>query len=153
VVPVFAPPRETGFQAAIEAFNGRWQRKVWQRFWIATVADVRQRSAAYVTESRRRHAVRIEAAPVRTTFPIEMPSLDAPPAGRLVFVRRTTDAGSVSILGRLYAVDRLWVHRLVRSELDIDAHLLRFYALRRREPADQPLIGESEYVPPARWFK
>lgn len=32
VVPLFAPPRETGFQAAIESFNGLWQAKVWQRF-------------------------------------------------------------------------------------------------------------------------
>jgi hypothetical protein len=29
VVPVFAPPREPGFQAAIENYNGRWQAKVW----------------------------------------------------------------------------------------------------------------------------
>ena len=32
VVPVFAPPRETGFQASIESYNGRWQSKVWNRF-------------------------------------------------------------------------------------------------------------------------
>jgi len=32
VVPVFVPPRETGFQAAIEGYNGRWQAKVWARF-------------------------------------------------------------------------------------------------------------------------
>ena len=32
VVPVFAPPRETGFQAAVENYNGRWQAKVWARF-------------------------------------------------------------------------------------------------------------------------
>jgi hypothetical protein len=32
VVPVFAPPRETGFQGAIESYNGRWQAKVWRRF-------------------------------------------------------------------------------------------------------------------------
>jgi len=29
VTPVFAPPREPGFQNAIEAFNGLWQSKVW----------------------------------------------------------------------------------------------------------------------------
>ena len=34
VTPVFAPPRETGFQAAIESYNGRWQAKVWRRFRI-----------------------------------------------------------------------------------------------------------------------
>ncbi len=28
VIPVFVPPRETGFQAAIENCNGRWQAKV-----------------------------------------------------------------------------------------------------------------------------
>ena len=27
VIPVFAPPQESGFQAAIENFNGRWQAK------------------------------------------------------------------------------------------------------------------------------
>ncbi len=32
VTPVFAPPQEPGFQAAIENFNGRWQAKVWSRF-------------------------------------------------------------------------------------------------------------------------
>ena len=31
VTPVFAPPRETGFQADIESFNALWQKKVWQR--------------------------------------------------------------------------------------------------------------------------
>jgi hypothetical protein len=31
VIPVFAPPREPGFQNAIEGFNGLWQSKVWQR--------------------------------------------------------------------------------------------------------------------------
>jgi len=31
VIPVFVPPRETGFQAAIEGFNGLWQAKVWAR--------------------------------------------------------------------------------------------------------------------------
>src|SRR5438105_3842497 len=32
VVPVFVPPREPGFQAAIENYNGWWQAKVWGRF-------------------------------------------------------------------------------------------------------------------------
>jgi hypothetical protein len=31
VTPVFAPIRETGFQAAIESFNGLWQARVWRR--------------------------------------------------------------------------------------------------------------------------
>ena len=32
VIPVFAIPNETGFQASIESFNGLWQAKVWSRF-------------------------------------------------------------------------------------------------------------------------
>jgi hypothetical protein len=32
VTPVFAPPSETGFQAAIESYNARWQAKAWNRF-------------------------------------------------------------------------------------------------------------------------
>ena len=32
VIPVFAPPRERGFQASIENYNGRWESKVWARF-------------------------------------------------------------------------------------------------------------------------
>lgn len=154
VVPVFAPPRETGFQAAIEAFNGRWQRKLWARFWDPTLADLQARSAAYVAASRQRAAIRIEAAPERAMFPADRSiDLAAPPSGRLVFIRRTTDAGRASVLGVSYPVDPRWLHRLVRSELDIGARHLRFFALRRREPEDQPLLGEVSFEPPGRWFQ
>ena len=154
VVPVFAPPLEMGFQASIEALNGQWQRKLWARFWDPTLADLQVRSAAYVAASRVRSAVRIEAAPERAPFPLDRSiDLGAPPAGRLVFLRRTSDAGSVSILGVRYPVDPRWPHRLVRGELDIDARHLTFFALRRREPDDQPLLGEVAFEPPARWYR
>lgn len=151
VIPVFVPPHETGFQAAVEALNGRWQRKVWARFWTPTVEEIRARSDAYVAESRRRHAVRIEAAPLRRAFPAHHPDLDRPPSGGLAFIRRTSDGGTASVLGRSYPVDRSWVHRLVRAELDLDERRLSFFALRRSEPADQPLLRELDYVPPRRW--
>ena len=32
VAPVFVPPREVGFQAMIESYNGWWQARVWARF-------------------------------------------------------------------------------------------------------------------------
>jgi hypothetical protein len=154
VVPVFAPPLEMGFQASIEAFNGQWQRKLWARFWDPTLADLVVRSGGYIAASRVRSVVRIEAAPERTPFPPDRPiDLGAPPTGRLVFLRRTSDAGSVSILGRRYPVDPYWPHRLVRGELDLDARRLRFYALRRREPDQQPLLGEVPFEPPARWHR
>jgi hypothetical protein len=154
VVPVFAPPVEMGFQAAVEAYNGRWQRKLWARFWDPSLTNLQARSEAYVAASRRRSAVRIEAAPARHLLDLdELPDLTAPPAGRLVFLRRTSDVGSVSILRRSYPVDPRWLHRLVRGELDLDARRLRFFALRRREPTAQPLIGEVDFEPPARWYR
>lgn len=154
VVPVFVPPLEVGFQAAIESFNGRWQAKLWARFRGRTIGGLRVRSAAWIEATRRRSAVRIEAAPSRVTFPLPPgvpPDLGSPPAGRLVFLRRTDRWGRVSILNRRYPVDRTWLHRLVRAELDIDARSIRCFALRRREPADQPLLRELTYRPPGRW--
>lgn len=153
VVPVFAPPVEMGFQAAVEALNGRWQRQLWARFWNPTLAELQARSAAYVAASRARSAVRIEAAPARTPFPTDQIDLSRPPAGRLVFLRRTSDTGSVAILGRRYPVDPRWPHRLVRAELELDARRLSFFALRRRDPDDQPLLSEVAFEPPARWYR
>ena len=53
VTPVFAPPRETGFQAAIESFNGRWQAKLWSRVWVDDLAELQARSLAYVEQAGR----------------------------------------------------------------------------------------------------
>jgi hypothetical protein len=152
ITPVFAPPRESGFQAAIESFNGRWQAKLWRRASHGTLDELKFRSSAYVGTSRRRSAVRIEAAPARRRFPsADELDLERPVAGRIVYLRRTTDTGRASVLGHSYLVDRHWPHRLVRAEVDLGAGRLRFFALRRREPTDQPLIAELPYEPPARW--
>jgi transposase len=40
VVPVLVPPRETGFQAMIESYNGWWQTKVWSRFQHDNLEDL-----------------------------------------------------------------------------------------------------------------
>lgn len=155
VVPVFAPPRETGFQAAVEAFNGRWQQKVWaRRGWDGSLLSLQQRSSGYIAAYRQRAAARIEAAPARSAFPPRT-KLDpaAPPAGRMIFLRRTSAAGTVAVLNRSYLVDPHWPHRLVRAEIDLEARQLRFYALRRREPGDQPLLGQLDYEPPPRWSR
>ena len=152
VTPVFAPPHEVGFQAAIEAFNGRWQAKVWARTWEPTLASLQIRSDAYVAASLARSVARIEAAPARQPFPHREPRPGAV-LGRLVFLRRTSEAGIVSILGHRFPVSPDWPHCLVRGELDIDARRLRFFALRRREPTLQPLLSELPYQPPVRWSR
>lgn len=62
--------------------------------------------------------------------------------GRIVYLRRTDATGVVEVLGRRFEVDRQWVHRLVRAEVDLDSGMVRFYRLRRREPGDQPMMRE-----------
>jgi hypothetical protein len=154
VVPVFAPPRETGFQAAIENYNGRWQAKVWARFVHDSLEGLCQQSGKFVAASRLRAAARIEAAPPRRPFPKDWRlDLQARPQGRLIFLRRTDAQGGVELLGHRFEVDPLWPHRLVRAEVDLDANRIRFFALRRREPNHQPQLREVSYTLPRRRFQ
>lgn len=146
VVPVFVPPHETGFQAAVEAFNGSWQRRVWARFEHHDLGELQGRSGRHVEALRRHRAERIEAAPRRRPFPAGWEvDLRAPVRGRLVDLRRTTAMGAVEVLGRSFAVDPRWANRLVRVEVDLRAGRLRVYRLRRREPGDQPLLAEIRH--------
>jgi transposase-like protein len=150
VVPVFVPPREPGFQAAIENYNGSWQAKVWGRFEHADLDALADRSRRHVAALRRHRADRIEAAPPRSAFPRRWRlNLQAPLKGRMVYLRRTDAEGRAEVLGRAFEVDRHWAHRLVRAEVDLDAGQIRFYRLRRREPGDQPLLRETAHrIPP-----
>jgi len=152
VTPVFAPPRETGFQAAVENYNGRWQAKVWARFEHDSLRSVQDRSRRFVAAAQLRSAARIESAPQRKPIPddwkIDLQSL----RGRVIFLRRTDAQGRVSLLGRSFDVSATWTNRLVRTELDLDQKQARFYALRRREPTWQPLLKTHRYQPPERRF-
>jgi hypothetical protein len=69
VTPVFVPPQESGFQAAIENVNGRWQAKVWARFHHVSLAALQERSRRYISAYRQRAAARIDAAPPGARFP------------------------------------------------------------------------------------
>jgi transposase len=153
VVAVFAPPRETGFQASVENFNGRWQAKVWSRFHFETRNALGAQSAKFITACRRRSAARIDGAPPRRPFPkgwiIDLQNIRT---GKIVYLRRTSDKGQVNVLGHSFAVDANWPHRLVRVEVDIEHNRIRFYALRRREPDYQPLLAEVSYQLPKRRF-
>jgi hypothetical protein len=153
VVPVFVPPRETGFQGAIEGFNGLWQAKVWTRFQHASLAGLQAQSARYVAAHRQRAAARIEAAPSRRPFPENWRlDLQAYPQGRLIFLRRSNGQGEVQLLGRVFLVEPLWQHRLVRADVDLTGRQVRFYTLRRRAPEQQPLVKKIDYVLPRRRF-
>lgn len=154
VTPVFAPPRETGFQAAIESYNGRWQAKVWARFQHSDLEGLSDRSARYVQACRRRSAERIAQAPDRRLIdPAWNENLQAPLAGTVVYLRRTDGEGRVHVLGHTFVVHRHWTNRLVRCEVDLTQECIRFYSLRRRDPLDQPLLLNEPYKTPRRKFQ
>jgi hypothetical protein len=154
VVPVFAPPRETGFQAAIESYNGRWQAQVWARFVHDSLDDLCQQSGKFVAASRLRAAARIEAAPGRRPFPKDWRlDLQARPKGRLVFLRRIDAQGGVELLGHRFEVDPLWPHRLVRAEVDLETNRIRFFALRAASRSINRNCARSPTRCPAGGFK
>lgn len=153
VIPVFTPPRETGFQASIESYNGRWQSKVWSRFHFESREHLRSQSDKYVRAVRQRAATRIEGAPTRWEMPDDWQPNYQNPKGMLIFIRRTTDRGSVTLLGRTFEVSKMWPHRLVRAEVDLIKSQIDFYALRRRDVSWQPLLKSIEYHFPKRQFR
>ena len=154
VVPVFVPPRETGFQAMIESTNGWWQARVWSRFQHTGLEDLQARSARYVQALRQQRATRIEAAPNRRAFPAGWKlDLKKRPRGRLVYLRRSNALSQVSVLGQTWELGQVWPNRLVRCEVDLTQHRIRFFSLRRKEPACQPQIREVNYRLPQRGFQ
>jgi hypothetical protein len=154
VIPVFAPPREPGFQNAIEGFNALWQSKVWQRHHCPNVASLEGISALYIAAYRGKTATRRDSAPPRRAFPKRFKlDLNAALTGTVIFVRRSDENGSVHVLGHSYLVDKHWLHRLVRCEVDFIHHQIRFIALRRRAPDQQPLLRTLPYHRPDKPFK
>lgn len=141
VIPVFAPPREMGFQSDIESFNALWQQKVWERSHHTSTAALQQLSERFCAAYSRHRAARQEHAPARRSFPKQMPAAKLR-GGTLIFIRRTSDKGTVRLLEQTYAVDALWTQRLVRAELDIRTRKWRIYRLRRKDPENQPLLKQ-----------
>ena len=154
VTPVFAPPREPGFQASIESYNGRWQDKVWSRWIHKNLSDLCDRSKRYVEAVRLRAAIRVASAPTRMNLPEGFKiNLQAPPSGVIIFIRRTDDAGRVTVLGRQFSVAPHWSHRLTRVEVNFPQQSVHIFALRRRDPSAQPLLAVRHYAFPQRPFR
>ncbi len=151
VMPVFTPPRETGFQATIENYNGRWQAKVWQRFQHDNLVTLAGHSGRFVAVVLERTAPRRDDAPVRVPFPTDWElDLQRTLQGTVVFLRRTNEQGEAPLLGQRYLVDPLWPHRLIRAEVDLSVGQIRFNRLRRCEPKQLPLIKSIAYKPPSK---
>jgi transposase-like protein len=153
VTPVFAPPREPGFQAEVEAYNGRWQIQVWRRYRHRNLPSLQRRSRVFVTAAIERSASRIAAAPARRPLPADfVPNFQRPLRGTVIFLRRADPQGRVECLGHRWLADRNWPHRLVRVEVNLTAGQVRLFALRRREPVAQPLLNALKYVVPKHGF-
>ncbi len=94
----------------------------------------------------------MEQSPVRRPFPKRWKfDPNAKVRGQIILIRRTSDQGAVSVLGHQFEVAKHWIHRLVRCVVDIDAKVIRFYSLRRREPQQQPLLQKVVYSLPPRY--
>ena len=141
VIPVFAPPREHGAQNLIEGFNSLWRQKVWRREEWSSGDRLQVGSDRYIEALLARRARRKEEAPPRRPFPDDWKlDYNAPFTGSLVQLRRTNEDGQLVILGNRFHVLREWSHRLVRAEVDLEAHEIRISGLRRRETEVQPLL-------------
>lgn len=154
VVPVLVPPRETGFQAMIESYNGWWQAKVWSRFQHKDLEELQGHSGKYVAAVIKQRAVRIEAAPDRRPFPSRWKlNLKKRPSGHLVYLRRSNASSEIVLLGKTWPLGQIWPSRLVRCEVDLDKDKIRFFTLRRKDPTCQPQILEADYRLPNRGFQ
>jgi hypothetical protein len=154
VIPVFVPPRETGFQANIERYNGAWQRGVWERFHFKSRQALLKQSERYVHAYREKHWSSMVSAPNRYEIPKGWQvRYEERPQGTIIFIRRTNDKGLVTVLGHDWMVDKNWSNRLVRAEVKLNDNVIEFYRLRRREPNDQPLMNTVQYHFPNKKFK
>ena len=115
---------------------------------------LQERSDRHVAALRKHRAARIEAAPDRRAFPAGWKlDLKKRPEGRLVYLRRSNGISEVTLLGQTWPLGQLWPNRLVRCEVDLDKDKIRFFTLRRKDPASQTQILEVDYRLPNRGFQ
>jgi len=153
VIAVFTPPRETGFQASVESYNGRW-RGVWQRFQFEDLRAVQKQSQLYVEAVNEKNRERLEASPTRWLIPKDW-QLDYSqrPQGKVIFIRRTTDDEFFDVMGHRWHVKGSGPHKLVRAEVDLTKNRILFYRLSRREPNIHEFLGTAKYHFPNKPFK
>ena len=139
VTPVFAPPAELGFQAAIEAYNRRWQDRVWRRWRHRSRPDLQRRSDAFVAAYQHAKAnLGAEHRTLRSAW--QEPAL-GPRSHRIVLLRRLNNQGALTLCAQHLRIASHWAQRLVRCEIDVLAQCVHCHALSRREPSRQPLLA------------
>ena len=148
VIPVFAPPLEVGFQAIIEAYNRRWQERVWQRWRHPNLRSLRGRSDAFVQayQQRKRRDQKVRRGPVK-------PARE-PVNSKLILLRRLEEDGNLRVCAQTLHVAHSWGHKLVRCEVDVADQCISFFRLSRRDPHYQtPLAKQPIKVKLVPWWK
>lgn len=139
VVPVFTPPALLGFQGMIEAYNRRWQERVWHRWRHRNLAQLRRRSAAFIEAyaQRQRHR-RGQASALRRAW--QNPQAK-PAAIPIIALRRLDELGAVRLCAQRLRVAPHWAGRLVRCEIDVATQSVTVFGLRRADPRHQPKLA------------
>jgi hypothetical protein len=103
----------------------------------------------YVLEHRLQQQSTIVIAPPRRVFPKRWKSNDTTLKLRtnamIIYLRRTDEHGTISVLENDFLVSQQWLNRLVRVEVDIVKGVLRFYAMRRADWKKHRLIKTIKF--------
>jgi hypothetical protein len=146
VIPIFVPPHEFGFQAAIESYNGRWERAVWNRFTFKNIKEIQTQSNLYVNAVKEKIETKRETMPTRQIIDKKW-KFDEKinKNGTMIFIRRTDEHGYAKVMGHLWELDESWTHKLIRATIDLKNNIITFHKLRRKEPHNHLYIGYAEY--------
>jgi transposase InsO family protein len=129
VAPVFIPEAEPQFNGGVENFNGGFQPRLFDRRYTRP-GDLRRELARLQeavntqhahprlggkTPAQHRRGLRLRKLPTSFVVPTERQKLAA---GRVIFIRRVSPAGTVSVLSQSYRVGKK--HRGLYLRLVID---------------------------------
>jgi putative transposase len=129
VAPVFIPKAEPQFNGGVEDFNGWFQPRLFDRRYTRP-GDLRRELARLQeavntqhvhprlggrTPAQHRRGLRLRKLPASFVVPTERQKLAA---GRVIFIRRVSAAGTVSVLSQSYRVGKR--HRGLYLRLVID---------------------------------
>jgi putative transposase len=129
VAPVFIPKAEPQFNGGVENFNGWFQPRLFDRRY-SRPGDLRRELARLQeavntqhahprlggkTPAQHRRGLRLRKLPASFVVPTERQKLAA---GRVIFIRRVSPAGTVSVLSQTYRVGKR--HRGLYLRLVVD---------------------------------
>jgi transposase InsO family protein len=138
VTPVFIPKAEPQFNGGVENFNGWFQPRLFDRRY-SRPGDLRRELARLQeavntqhvhprlggkTPAQHRRGLRLRKLPASFVVPTERQKLAA---GRVIFIRRVSPAGTVSVLSQSYRVGKRHRGLYLRLVIDTGRGMLTAY--------------------------